>query len=590
MGKRDSDQKRDLEDFAGIASDWFWETDAKHRFTYFSARMQEVTRIPPELILGKRRDMFAKGFADARMWQAHLEDLDAHRPFKNLEYKLQRHDDGSDIWLRVSGKPRFDADGGFIGYRGTGHDITDERLTIARLKENRDALAKRNQQLDEAHAALQQIADKDALTNLLNRRTFARDLDVALRAPGRDVALLHIDLDRFKWINDTLGHPAGDAVLVAAAGRIAKAVCSSGQTYRVGGDEYQVLLDLPCDDPQIGWIADAIITGMAEPIKLDGQMVTIGASIGIATGQGGQISPDQIVAQADVALYEAKKAGRNRFSRITPELQAAMQTRRALATDLRDAIATDAFVPFFQPQVHIGTGAVVGAEALVRWRHPQLGLLAPAAFLDTAADMGLIAAIDRMMLRKALQVVVDLKAQGMVLPSVAVNISAARLADPQLPEDIRQMWTDQSCQLCVELVETLYFDDVVDNPQIMQNLKALRSLGVRIEIDDFGSARASLTGLLQIRPQRLKIDRKLVQAAANDPLQRSIVAAIFEMTNSLGIEAMAEGVETEDDIAVLRKMGCNVFQGFAFAPPLDADAFAAFFTERRQSAACQTAK
>ena len=275
---------RNLEDFAGIASDWFWETDADHRFTYFSDRMELVTQIKPSSILGIRRDTLAKAKSADPKWRKHLDDLQAHRPFRNFEYTINRQTDGSPLWMRIAGQPLFDKDGRFIGYRGTGHDVTREKEIISRLMETNAALADRNRELDEARSAIERTANEDPLTKLGNRRAFERDLQNALDIARPEIALLHIDLDRFKWINDTLGHPAGDAVLIAAADRISDVSRDVGRAYRVGGDEFMIIIARNASSDLAHWIGDQMIETMAEPIRHSGHRTTVGVSVGIALG------------------------------------------------------------------------------------------------------------------------------------------------------------------------------------------------------------------------------------------------------------------------------------------------------------------
>ncbi|MEL6682705.1 MAG: EAL domain-containing protein [Pseudomonadota bacterium] len=575
---------RNLEDFSGIASDWFWETDKNHRFTYFSGRWREVTKLEPEDILGKRRDSIKALGRSQEEWDAHLADLEARRPFQNFEYMLKRPTDGSTLWVRVAGEPVFNDDGKFEGYRGAAHDITREMAQLQRLEAFNAELAERNKELDEARKALERNVYEDSLTGLLNRRSFEEDLAAALDAPESRTGLLHIDLDRFKWVNDTLGHPMGDAVLIAAADRISIVVGGHRKVYRVGGDEFMVILTDDFALEQVTIIGDSIIEAMQAPIEHEKKQATVGASVGIAIGKTGELTPAGLVANADVALYEAKKNGRNTFCQITPVMQERMQAHRRLASDIPLAIERCEFVPFFQPQVHVGTGAVVGAEALVRWFHPNLGLLQPGAFLDAAAELGVVGSIDRLMMQQALAAARRLRLKGLMLPSMSVNVSAARLMDPNLLDEVEEFWVERNCRLSIELLETICFDESQETPQFAENLNRLREIGVRTETDDFGSGRASITGLLQIRPDRLKIDRSLVQSAVTDPVRRGVVGAILDMTRGLGIEAMAEGVETTADIDAIRALGCNIFQGYAIAKPMSEADLAIYLAEKQPRA------
>lgn len=260
-----------------------------------------------------------------------------------------------------------------------------------------------------------------------------------------------------------------------------------------------------------------------------------------------------------------------------------------MASELQHAIECGEIIPFYQPQVDVSTGDVIGAEALARWEHPTKGLLPPSVFLEIAEEMGLLAALDRSIMQQALQFSEHLAARGLRLPSISINLSAARLRDANLIDDIEACWIDRRCKLSIELLETNSFDEINQEPLIGQTLNKLRAMGVRIEADDFGSGRASITSLLQIRPDRLKIDRGLVQAAVRDPVKRAIVSAILDMTHALGIEVLAEGVENENDIAVIRNLGCDMFQGYAFARPLSDVDFCTYLCTQNLAAQTQTA-
>ena len=307
---------RNLDDFAGIASDWFWETDAEHRFTYFSARMEEVTRMRASDIIGRRRDQQQQICQEDTDFAAHLDDLKNHRPFRNLEYRVKRQMCDGYMWLRVSGDPIFDADGVFQGYRGAGHDITAERESRDRLSRINQALTAKNQELEHLRRKLELAAFEDPLTGLPNRRAFDGSLANVLSQTPDNLALMIIDLDRFKLVNDTLGHPAGDMVLVTAASRIAELCDHSTKVFRIGGDEFAVVHSA-CFEPSVAaTLGDAIVRKVSSPIMFDGQDVDIGASVGFALCKGVPTSAQRLFAQADSALYAAKRAGRNRVASV----------------------------------------------------------------------------------------------------------------------------------------------------------------------------------------------------------------------------------------------------------------------------------
>jgi len=302
---------RDLEDFAGIASDWFWETDADHRFTYFSPRMEEVTDMRIKDILGRRRDQQMTLVGDGQCFKDHLDDLNNHRPFRNLEYRVGRQMAEGHLWLRVSGNPVFGPDGEFLGYRGTGHDVTAEKESIGRLAAMNEALAARNRELDALRRELELAAFEDPLTGMRNRRAFDAAIADALSVREPCVALLHIDLDRFKQVNDTFGHPAGDMVLMTAAARI-NALCGfNSEVFRIGGDEFTLLATACSDGNQAVKQGQDIVDAIAKPILFGEDTLTIGASVGVALSGAVPTSPHRLIARADAALYAAKKEGRN---------------------------------------------------------------------------------------------------------------------------------------------------------------------------------------------------------------------------------------------------------------------------------------
>ncbi|MGJ8624343.1 MAG: EAL domain-containing protein [Yoonia sp.] len=581
--------QRTLADFADIATDWFWETDAEHRFVYFSDRIEKALGIQKAHFLGKLRTSMSKHTRSSASWRKHVLDLKAHRAFTDFEYAITHPDRAEPLWVRISGRPLFSADGVFLGYRGIGHEITDERETIAQLQKTNGILAERNQELTETRRALERSANEDSLTGLLNRRAFERDIAEALGVVGNLVVLLHIDLDRFKWINDTLGHPAGDRVLVKVAERIRNLASGIGPAYRIGGDEFQIVLADNAELARARWMADALIDAMDNPISIDGQTTVVGSSIGIAFGRGGQMTPSQLISNADIALYESKRAGRGCVRELTPCILEQLAARRKLSSQIPNAIAAGEFVPFFQPQIDASNGKVIGAEALARWQHPEHGLLAPAAFLDIATEMGLVPAIDRSMMKQALGFAKQARAEGLSLPSISVNLSIGRLTEPDLMSDIERFWTDQKCALGIELLETTSFDELQQESDVSETIDRLRAMGIRIEIDDFGSGRASITGLLHVRPHRVKIDRSLVQAAVRDPVKRNVVSAILDMTRALGIGVLAEGVEDNTEIAIIRALGCEHFQGYAYARPLSAADFTAYLRQKGKRPKMQTA-
>lgn len=302
---------RNLEDYAGIASDWFWETDANHCFTYFSSRMQEVTHIPPAQMLGRPRVAHPLLCNRNSDFKNHLEDLHHRRPFRDLEYRIKRTTSDGFLWLRVSGNPVFDDEGTFLGYRGSGHDITKEKDQMARLEAANRALTLRNKELNDLRRELELAAFEDPLTGLKNRRAFDAAIAEALKPTAPKLALLLIDLDRFKQVNDRFGHPAGDMVLMTAAGRLSDVCIEEAGIYRMGGDEFAILVHGAPDMSDLAGLADDLVTIVSGPMNFEGQELSIGISVGLAVAHGVPTSPHRLIAAADQALYSAKKDGRN---------------------------------------------------------------------------------------------------------------------------------------------------------------------------------------------------------------------------------------------------------------------------------------
>lgn len=571
MPMEDSTSKtvRDLEDFAGIASDWFWETDSEHRFRYFSKRMEEATKFNSFALIGKKRDVIPSENLKDPKWVAHMADLAAHRPFRHFEYKMYRPHDGSLLWIRISGEPQFADDGSFSGYRGVGHNVTAEKESVRKLEASNAELEKRNSELHDARKALERAAFEDTLTRLANRRAFERDLDDILAVKGQHIVLLHVDLDRFKWVNDSLGHPAGDRVLKTAAARIQLATGDRGTVYRVGGDEFTIILAGKVSRDNVDQIGADILSAMVKPINFGQQRATVGASLGVAFTVSDDIEAAQLISRADAALYEAKRRGRNTMCYSTAALQQRIEDHRSLGADIPKALERGEFVPYFQPLFDLSQDIVIGVEALVRWRHPKRGLLLPSDFLLVASEGGLMDRIDKHMLELSIAVAERLTKRGIALPGLSVNLSEARLADPLLAQDIEQLWTDRRYQLSVELLETIDLDSSHAGEQFNANLQQLRQIGVAVDIDNFGSGRASLTGLVKILPDRLKIDRTLIQEVESSTQQRSLVRAIVEMSQALGVTCIAEGIQTDQDIATMQRLGCQGFQGDTLAKPMN---------------------
>ncbi|MEM9578541.1 MAG: EAL domain-containing protein [Pseudomonadota bacterium] len=471
-------------------------------------------------------------------------------------------EDGQIKHVRTRGKyvihPENDA-----WYYGVNFDITKDKL--------------QTQELEKARALLEHESRHDALTGLPNRRKLDEVLsDCVKNCTGR-VAALHCDIDHFKQINDTLGHDAGDATLKHAAGILERHTPDASIVSRVGGDEFVVLLlDAP-GDPELERLAETLIREMSRPFFYNAQECNIGTSIGVATTSRLGDQGSALFIDADLALYEAKKAGRGRYRFFTASMKEEARKRKNSFDALSAGFDNGEITCHYQPQFDARTLAVTGLEALVRWESAKFGLLMPQEFLQTAEDMGLLPQFDELVLRRALYDMGKWQQQGICVPRISVNVSAHRLNDPALGDQLRVLDLPRD-KLSFELLESAFLDarnDVID-----RNLRLISALGVDIEIDDFGSGHASIASLLEIKPNRLKVDRCLVQPIVESTRQRELVKTIIGIGRMLGIEVVAEGVETAAHIEILQQMGCCFLQGYGLARPMNAEKIAEFLQER----------
>jgi diguanylate cyclase (GGDEF)-like protein len=433
----------------------------------------------------------------------------------------------------------------------------------------------RNQELESAKERIEFIALHDSLTGLPNRRFLDQVLaeHVARFEGGAETAgLLHIDLDRFKQINDTLGHAAGDAMLAHTA-RILRATARAGDfVARVGGDEFVVLSRRTRGSEEEGAsyltdFAERVIEQIQLPVHHGGHECRIGVSIGIASDRDAVADPRQLLVHADIALYRAKNRGRNRYQFFNEVLRLEIVSNKNTADDILAAIEQGQFLAHYQPQFDAQTLEIVGMEALARWDHPTKGLLPPTAFMKIAEEINVVDVIDRMILEQTLCDLARWDRQGLNIPKASVNVSARRLNDEELIESLRLLPLGER-RISFELVESIFLDE--HDETIALNVDLIKELGIDIEIDDFGTGYASIVSLMKLKPSRLKIDRQLVLPIVQSIAQRHLVQSIIDIGKSLGIQVLAEGVETMEHAHILKTLGCDALQGYAFAKPMSA--------------------
>jgi diguanylate cyclase (GGDEF)-like protein len=537
-------------EFENTGRGWFWETDAHGTLSYVSAQLARDFQCEPEALLGRQfTDLLSVDHAS----EATEEDmtlgfhLSARFPFSDV---VVRSGSEQDVHWSLSGTPIFDEHGRFRGFRGIGTDLTEQRRSQHEIT---------------------RLARFDSLTSLPNRALMRQTLDEALRNAAhrhKGCALFMIDLDRFKNVNDTLGHPAGDALLREVAERLKSVMGNHGQVGRLGGDEFQAVLPGAVDIGLLESLARTLIEQVSQPYTIDGNRVTIGASVGIVIGDPGRSSADALVRNADLALYAAKAAGRgkHRFYEATMHSNAA--ERQLLENDLRQAIERCELAVHYQPIVRAAGEEISGFEALVRWQHPTRGAISPDKFVPLAEETGLIGKIGEWVLRTALE-------EASCWPDhvrLAVNLSPLQFNDPNVAAMVGKQLADTGVRaerLELEITEGVF---LAEGDSTDETFAALKTLGVRLALDDFGTGYSSLGYLKKAPFDKIKIDQSFVRGAASATNRNAaIIRAIVTLAETLGMDTCAEGVETHDDLQLIRELGVSMVQGYIFGRPSPAE-------------------
>lgn len=462
---------------------------------------------------------------------------------------------------------------------GVNWNVTADIKLQEELRAAKSQAEIQNQALEQARRHMEHNSLHDALTLLPNRRYLDQYLLDIDQQPVDDspLTLLHIDLDRFKDINDTMGHGAGDQILRHAAQQLRDHIRGGDFAARIGGDEFVVVCRGVTTEQEASDLARRLIDAVNMPISYAGHECRVAASVGIATRRSADFAAEQLLINADIALYEAKRHGRNRVEHYTDTLKSMTINTKRTADAILRSLDQNGFVAFFQPQFDARTLEISGVEALARWQHPEQGLLAPDAFLKVAENLNVVSQIDAAILEQALLQSTRWAASDLNIPRVSVNISAQRLFDETLMNRLQDLQIAPG-SLSFELLESISFDD--KGEAVTVAIERIKSCGIDIEIDDFGTGYASILSLLKLSPRRLKIDRQLTMPILTSEAQRRLISSIVDIGRSLGIEIVAEGVETMDHADILRDLGCHTLQGYALARPMSADDFMTFAKDR----------
>ena len=525
-------------------------SDSRGVIVHVNRALVEITGYPAEEVLGRRPNMFKSGRHGPEFYQAMFKTIDEHGEWHGEIWNRRKSGEVYPQWQTVRA-------------------ITDEKGLVSHyVAVFSDISAIKNSQTE-----LARLVHHDPLTDLPNRLLFTDRTEQALASAQRHqtgCALLMIDLDPFKIINDSLGHNVGDLLLKAVAERLLRVFGKGFTVARLGGDEFAVLIDSCAQASQAAGLAQQVLEIMKGPFDVDKHQLFISASVGISVFPGDALNAEQLLRNADSALFKAKSSGREGYALYTEELTAHAQYRVEVASDLRRALEQQELRVYYQPVHELKTSRLIGVEALVRWEHPLRGLLAPGEFIPIAERTGLIAEIDAWVLEQACWQMVQWQGAGVELAFVAVNISSRLFARPELFALVSTVLADTGLDpalLELEVTESA----VMDNSQVaLEQMHRLRALGLRLAIDDFGTGFSSLLRLKRLPVQKLKIDQGFVAGLPGDNDDVAIVRAVIALGQSMGLQVHAEGIEQVGQAQFLLDLDCDLGQGYWFGRPMPA--------------------
>ncbi len=548
-----------LDDFEQAGISWLWATDAEGRIIYLTEKAAENLGRPVSDLVSEQFTTFFENDPDNP-------DEKSDRPLKYQlgkrskindlvvrQVSLTRRPGDEQIWWMITARPKFDNNGDFHGYRGNAKDVTAEYKR--KLEDTR-------------------LAEFDSLTGLANRNRMDRQLNGllgAFKAAGRSCAVMMLDLDRFKQVNDSMGHQAGDELLKQVAKRMREIIGDRGEIGRLGGDEFQIILPDIDDRGKLGEIAEKIVKIISQPYLIEDKKAVIGTSIGVAVAPYDGIEKEELVRSSDLALYAAKNSGRGQFRFYSADLKDQAEERRLLVEDLREALANGELDLHYQPVVRTDDHVVVGFEGLMRWVHPERGFVSPDLFIPIAEELNLINQLGAWALRKACN-------DALQWPNsvrIAVNVSAVQFASTGFPEIVMNALAASGLapdRLELELTESVFMggSETVDT-----TFKILKKLGVRLALDDFGTGYSSLSYLRSAPFDKIKVDKSFVDAyTQKDQNSEKIIAAIVGLSEALGMETTVEGVEAFDQFDVVCSTGARFIQGWIYSKALKLDEIA----------------
>jgi diguanylate cyclase (GGDEF)-like protein len=544
-----------LADFEISGQAWFWAADSEGKLVYLTPRFARELGIDPaalhdvalsDLILHEEVFTAIDTGSSTRTLGFHF---NGRTGFSDVAVRSARD---PDVWWSLTGRPLLDAQGCFAGFRGFALDLSGSRR---------------------ADAEIARLAHYDSLTGLPNRVLMRRTLQGLLTSEAKlkgqgDCGLFMLDLDRFKSVNDTLGHPVGDELLKQVAQRLTRVVGDLGCVCRLGGDEFTVVVPDVRDRDQLAQLADAIIKRLSFPYTIDTSTVSIGASVGIAISPFDGDCADELLRNADLALYDAKGAGRGIHSFYQPQMHSHADDRRLIEDDLREALAEDQLRLMYQPVVDLESSLPCGFEALVRWEHPERGDISPALFVPIAEEIGLMPALGDWVMRTALDVAANWP-EGV---RIAINLSPLQFRNPNFAGQVTNALAAAGVspdRLELELTEGIF---AAEEKTVDAMFATLKKIGVRFRLDDFGTGYASLAHLKRFPFDSIKIDRSFVRGlSSSDSSNIRFVTAIVALAESLGMQAIAEGAETTGEVDVIRSLGCTRAQGHIFGKPVTAE-------------------